>query len=123
MANLNKVCEPVGGVEQFLLPELPLLKQRRSKLVGVLGSLMIALMLSIIASQPVRAEWECAAGDYDCIELNHDVIERALDERLAKFEAQKKAEQAEQKQRQLQADRLCLADDDPYHSRVDECER
>ncbi|MCG9739979.1 hypothetical protein L1D32_17585 [Shewanella insulae] len=123
MANLSKVCEPAGGLEQFLLPELPLLKQRRSQLVGLLGSLMIGLMLAVLVSQPVRAEWDCAAGDYDCIELNHDVIERALDERLAKYEAQKKAEQAKQKSRQLQADSLCLVDDDPYHSRVDECEK
>ncbi len=97
----------------LLLPELPLLKKRKSKLANFFSVAVPAAMLSFILVNDANAAPVCGSTDFECKAAYAAEVERELDERLALYNKQQKLQlEKEQVQREYtkQVHNLCFED-------------
>lgn len=113
MAKLGSYNKRFNLKQPVLLPELPLLKKRKSKLANFLSVAAPAAMLSFILINDANAAPVCGSADFECKAAYAAAVERKLDERLALYNKQQQLQlEKEQVQREhmKQAHNLCFED-------------
>ncbi|ACJ31175.1 hypothetical protein swp_4532 [Shewanella piezotolerans WP3] len=113
MAKLGSYNKRFNLKQPVLLPELPLLKKRKSKLANFLSVAAPAAMLSFILINDANAAPVCGTADFECKAAYAAEVERKLDERLALYNKQQQLQlEKEQVQREhmKQAHNLCFED-------------
>lgn len=125
MAKLGSYNKRFNLKQPVLLPELPLLKKRKSKLANFLSVAAPAAMLSFILINDANAAPVCGSADFECKAAYAAEVERELDERLALYNKQQQLQlEKEQVQREhmKQAHNLCL--EDPLTPKIErDCKR
>lgn len=110
----NDLCnDRLNMKPSLLLPELPLLKKRKSKLANFFSVAVPAAMLSFILINDAKAEPVCGSADFECKAAYAAEVERELDERLALYNKQQQLQlkkQQVQREHMKQAHNLCLED-------------
>ena len=113
MAKFDSCNNRFNLKQSMLLPELPLLKKRKSKLANFLSVAVPSAMLSFILINDANATPVCGSTDFECKAAYAAEVERELDERLALYNKQQQLQlekQQVQREHMKQAHNLCFED-------------